>query len=463
MAALPAILDSIDTAIYPGLNEPTARALITRYISSGCTSNLARYIKLAPSDTIRNQHLDVSGPGDWTPALQRMGINDELCEAIMNHEFEQLRLKDSADKFTPQLVATEPPMGMTPFYKGITLSQASRMWTYGSLTLKPLESRNGGDFSDQRAFYFTPSISFAKLCARWLALRSPSSDGPCIIRIDVPNNLIESEKTLEMFYPSESWKKGILQTKKLESLTRVLPAAKDKDLIIADTSTGDHLVYKAVGENWREIDDRHVLWLQDSGKGKPTEAETKRWSKQQQKQKQSESTTAPQNKKLVQYVFWDELRFRIEDECAGKVIILHPEAKIGVQEPRRLRSSSGRRNDDTTIPEDESDSEDAESASQASDELPTGPEEASDELQPGSEEAGDELRTGPEEALSELPLHWRQARGDNIGSQDQHKWANDLRLGEMTQEERAMALSSVAVCGTLAHSDGEVAEKEAHK
>ncbi|USW58839.1 hypothetical protein Slin15195_G121580 [Septoria linicola] len=149
-----------------------------------------------------------------------MGISDEACEAIINHEFEQLRLKDSAwgwvketinlrfehwivhelqaqgltisDKVTPQLVATEPPMGMTPFYKGITLSQASRMWTYGSLTLKPLESRNGGDFSDQRAFYFTPSISFAKLCARWLALRSPSSDGPCIIRIDVPNELIES-------------------------------------------------------------------------------------------------------------------------------------------------------------------------------------------------------------------------------------------------------------------------------
>ena len=232
----------------------------------------------------------------------------------------------------------------------------------GKFNMRSIES-TGGDFSKAPVFYFTPSLEGAQYYAQWARKLAPVN-GCCVVQIVVPNSVLEGEKggktssklldnlkgmtskkhdvkkhdeakdkaskTLVLTYPKRDWKEGILITRQTasEKVTRKLPEAQDVELIIADTSTGSAAAYDKLKGDWAKIDDSHVLWLPRPG---PSKAEVKAMSPREQKiwdPKPKEKPYSPDEpRKLTQYIFWDEVRDRIEKQCAGSVKILHAEAK----------------------------------------------------------------------------------------------------------------------------------------
>lgn len=85
----------------------------------------------------------------------------------------------------------------------------------GSIDMSTLSSPAGGDFnSNVLALYWTPEKETAERYREWAARRCPGSD-TCIIRIEVSNAFVESQRSAGMWY-SADWKEFVWNCRRQE-------------------------------------------------------------------------------------------------------------------------------------------------------------------------------------------------------------------------------------------------------
>ncbi|USW58838.1 hypothetical protein Slin15195_G121570 [Septoria linicola] len=115
----------------------------------------------------------------------------------------------------------------------------------------------------------------------------------------------------------------------MESLKCVVPKVDGKELIVADVSTGDEAMYLTLGLDWERVGEEHVLWLEREMAATLPEAGMSGCSEQRDDRRECDAKISKQRQrsKVIQYVFWDELRFKIEDECSDKVTSINLDDK----------------------------------------------------------------------------------------------------------------------------------------
>lgn len=327
---LPADLNSISTLEYLGITTAVATDVHSRWLnirSDPFFHDIELYQVTIDHIRLRGEYTDhyFGQNADWTIDLRSMGATEELIQGIMAEGHDAVRnsktarewfldsielryqyLEDLQDdpepKENPHIIGLDDTShlshvpGHTALYMGLSRTAAELLWKSniehekGQLVLQRLGTKPASDFSGLSACYhFTPDWQVAYKHARFIERRIKHG-GVCVIRIDVPDTILD-DVTYRAYHArsdSDTWRRAIFWSRRGKDLTGKFDDPAGSNLVITDYSSINSWTVKKMG-SWNEIGREHVFWLD--------EAKTKAGT---------------------QYIFWEEIEKRIEAECQDK-------------------------------------------------------------------------------------------------------------------------------------------------
>lgn len=189
--------------------------------------------------------------------------------------------------------------GHTTLYKAMPRTTAELLWKC-SLYMRPkgfslngVHSESDSDFSGHGGCYqLTPDWKVALSHAEYIESRLKHGSA-CVLRIDVPDTILKDPtfKVYHASWNSNAWRQSIFWSHRGEHLKYNFDDPVGSNLIIADCSSVNRQIVKKM-DDWGELGREHVFWL-DASKTKPAK----------------------------QYIFWEDIARRIEEECLAKMWI----------------------------------------------------------------------------------------------------------------------------------------------
>lgn len=180
--------------------------------------------------------------------------------------------------------------------------RAESIWTSslvpGQFDLTPIIVRPPTDFSGQKAmWYFTPQVEGAQFYLRYLD-EIANHLGVCLVRIEVPNSILEARDRMGLYYPSNEFKQVVFFSRRGYALEgRVadnIAASRD---FIGHTSRCSHKAYGQM-QSWEEIDENNMVVLPGAAPGgRPIY--------------------------MIQYVFGNDTADLITQQCQHKISFRH--------------------------------------------------------------------------------------------------------------------------------------------
>ncbi|KAF2002606.1 hypothetical protein P154DRAFT_593613 [Amniculicola lignicola CBS 123094] len=232
---------------------------------------------------------------DWVGAMQEMGIGTLLQEAIMDEEFESLRLTqslkywvadsiqtrwDSLNELNERVVQHLNLKPGTPHLRGgvdtdrqtfqrnlpghVTLYRAttkSRLKDVvkkdGKVNLAIARSSPPGDFnSDFSALYFTREEEVVKQYAKFCRRRCPHAN-VVYLQMWVPEHHFQDVRTAKLEY-GDLWRKLVFYSRRNDTYPEdVNKIAREKDIIIGPVSTPWTGHFQKM-KTWKEVTERNV-------------------------------------------------------------------------------------------------------------------------------------------------------------------------------------------------------------
>lgn len=332
---VPADLNSREALVYLGLSETTAESIHKAWVrlNSEDFGDLCTFAKDWLEE--RFDAIDTGAPGvDWTPVLRRIGAGDALITAITKPGYDNARLTKSAFQWVKEAMdmrwefllwgeaASEArgtqlrggdslgftyqrgsgqgfatggtPAGETVLWKATNRTRAEGIWAnprrQGDFNIQQVVSSPPGDFNGwSKRYYFTTDFLGAQHYARYVK-DIADANGICIVRISVPNTILEAQSPYILRFPSDEFKKTIFYSRRGESLKGKVDTVLEQTLLIGDTTKGTSKTYETL-KNWTDISESHLIKL-------------------------------PDGQKMSQHVFSEELAEQINMHCADKTTLV---------------------------------------------------------------------------------------------------------------------------------------------
>lgn len=243
----------------------------------------------------------------WMSYLVKLGINKNLCYAIDAQGFDDIRLTETPlrwvldamhvrhnylritlcidsqgsdfqnDGTSDQEIPTAHggvrtfetrgvPAGHVTLWKGTDRLRAERCWRgtprqRGTFEVRNLLSRPPTDFGGKGSvYYFTPSIEGAAMYAQYVK-KAYSPAGVCLVRLILPNKVIEKSKPCLLHYPSDKFKECLWLSRRGESLEKH-PDVHKAPLIIAHTSKGISHEFARM-KDCHQVSERNLVHFKD--------------------------------------------------------------------------------------------------------------------------------------------------------------------------------------------------------
>ncbi|MCJ1229144.1 hypothetical protein MMC12_005809 [Toensbergia leucococca] len=249
----------------------------------------------------------------WKLALQNMGLNEATQDIIMLEEFSDLRRTEGARYWGKDMVnlrlcgleqvkraswerlqqsdrriqragregrplvgsrmsgmATETAScakantpGSTVLWKGLSLAHTVGLFNLDNTVLDftTIISNPPSDFSIGGGYHWVLDKEIAIRYVKWA--KNKSDVGECVIlRLEIPNNLIESLEAPILRYPSDIWKRFVHSCRRRRAL-KDLRYLLHKTLLIGHIATGCEAIANL--QDWRDVSIRHTLKTSGNG------------------------------------------------------------------------------------------------------------------------------------------------------------------------------------------------------
>jgi len=178
---------------------------------------------------------------------------------------------DTADNAYTNTYTLVPPAnnfalpGCTVLWRAFDRMHVENCWRrpfrQGGFRLQWLTSQPGGDFNmDHTAWCFTVSLEGAQRHAAYLQnFASPA--GVCLVRLALPDRLIEDAKPHILHFPAEDFKKAVYSCRTMDS--KMLPRFLwEAGLVIGDACRSDIRPFRNM-DDWSEISEHNLVKLSD--------------------------------------------------------------------------------------------------------------------------------------------------------------------------------------------------------
>ncbi|KAG9833576.1 hypothetical protein KCU98_g12276, partial [Aureobasidium melanogenum] len=337
MIEIPTNLHSETALQYLGLSPAAARDIMQAWTNLN-SEDFADFCTFA-KDYLENRGASIDTGdyrSDWKPVLRRIGASEKLIEAICQPGYDEVRLTKTAlgwvkeamevrwefllqgeeasrqrarqiegtnvpiqsfHAFTYQVGSgtsfdTIPtPAGETVLWKATTRIRAGNMWSnklrQGEFDIQSLVSSPPTDFNGwSKAYYWTPEMQGAIFYMKYCRAINHHA-GACLVRLSVPNHIIEKEPAYILRFPSEDFKKTVFFSRSGQSLKKKVDIVLQHRLLIGDTTKGNSDVFNKLSK-WEEVGEQHLVKL-------------------------------PDGSRMTQYVFDDDVADEINKHCANKV------------------------------------------------------------------------------------------------------------------------------------------------
>ncbi|KAI9662019.1 MAG: hypothetical protein M1831_002934 [Alyxoria varia] len=357
---IPYKLHSVETYQFLGLDHQTSSDLFHRW--TGMAEDVRQVTSFIQFGIDRIKYNSINAATineDWDDILRRMGVNGQLRSAIVKPGFDEIRLMRSAREWvilamkmrgdflqTGQEASRQrgmelrsgravrgqarsgpsrrsdspttsytfasgsgrmfPPQGDQPgdtiLWQSTCRVWAESMWPgarrEGLWQLAPLVSPSPTDFNGRHAmFYFTNQVEGAKFYLRYLR-DIDNAGGVCLVRVAVPNRIIENAQPFLLHFPSDTFKKTIWFSRRGQPLKGNVDEVAGHKLLIGHTCRGDARTFHQMS-SWTEVSEHNLVYL-----------------------------NGPRGHKdsyMTQFVFGEALEDEINRRCQQKLSIRHAE------------------------------------------------------------------------------------------------------------------------------------------